>query len=164
MLMPELISQDSDERSLFLADVRSFGSITPEDRLSFGRFLCLIAGDASQTSNDVLRSFARVLIHSGAVYVCSWGRDCERVHEAVDGAALEIESDPSDDSVIMTTWHDSESLEQALWFVLNSAFPANEYLNSCNSVLAICIGDQSWSNTIRSAFGAPREFSKRILA
>ena len=46
------------------------------------------------------------------------------------------------DSTLMTTWHDKESLDEALWFLLFAALPPDADSESYSN-LVITIGDQS---------------------
>ncbi len=67
--------------------------------------------DSEQESVGEISRVAEVLLGSGGVYFCTWGNGCERVHDII-----EVDPDPADDSVVMTTWHDDETLDEALWF------------------------------------------------
>jgi hypothetical protein len=69
-------------------------------------------------SDDWRNAVSDWLVQSGCFYMMAWGRDCTLWHDAVDWASLvknnyEIKSD---DDLIMTTWHDDESLDEVLWF------------------------------------------------
>jgi|GEM_PF-6823584 len=57
----------------------------------------------------------------------------------------------------MTTRHGDESLENALWFALNSTVPSSAYEAATKSVIVIAIGDQGWSDRISTYLkaGAP---------
>jgi len=46
----------------------------------------------------------------------------------------------------MTTWHDDERLEEALWFAVNSAFPAGAYEQTCKTLVTVTIGNQDWGD------------------
>ena len=53
-------------------------------------------------------------------------------------------------SVIMTTWHDQESLDEALWFFLNCAFPATDYEDSCRAELVVVIDNENWATQLKA--------------
>lgn len=48
----------------------------------------------------------------------------------------------------MTTWHDDESLDEALWYFLNAAFPADDYLDDCQAETIVVAGDNGWAGQI----------------
>jgi hypothetical protein len=103
------------------------------------------------------------LVRAGASYFVCWGPGCERVHDIID----EIASYPDNefaipgDSCIMTTWHDSEPLDEALWFLLVNAWPDQHYARSTHATLGISIGSTAWAAQISDAFDDPREFVRR---
>lgn len=51
-------------------------------------------------------------------------------------------------SVIMTTWHDKETLEEALWFFVNCSSPDAAYADSCHAGIAITIGNSHWAKQV----------------
>ncbi len=79
------------------------------------------------------------MIEHGAIWVCTWGTDCERIHDTFDEADV---GDGTKDSseFIMTTWHTDDSLDEVVDFFLTCAFPLDQHLDTCSWV-AITIGD-----------------------
>ena len=59
--------------------------------------------------------------------------------------------------VVLTTWHKDETLKEALWFFVNSAFPAEEYEPNCNDWIVALIGDPQWERIVRAEFERPNE-------
>jgi hypothetical protein len=65
----------------------------------------------------------------------------------------------------MTTWHTDDSLEEALWFAVVSAYPAPPYHLDCTSRVCVAIGNPAWAtqiasflsdlNSLRRAVGLP---------
>jgi hypothetical protein len=51
--------------------------------------------------------------------------------------------------VIITTAHDDETLEEALWFFVHCAFAAKNYEEDCTEWIAVAVGNKDWSNEIR---------------
>lgn len=47
----------------------------------------------------------------------------------------------------MTTWHDDESLEEALEFFINSAIPTQGFAADSSFRLVICIANPDWADT-----------------
>lgn len=127
-------------------------------------FVALIAWDSlAQPPGEVAR-VARVLLNAGCVYFCCWGLGCERMHDIVDEEYLCGRlSVNHDESTIMTTWHDEQSLEEAAWFALNCAFPDDRFFEECRSVVAICIGNHSWEEQLTAALAKPQALSSRVV-
>jgi hypothetical protein len=57
---------------------------------------------------------------------------------------------PETDTVIMSTWHDSEPLEQALWFALYSACPAVPYDSKTTSTVAAVVANDTWAQAVEA--------------
>ncbi len=123
----------------------------------FGTF---IAWDARSSMHNEIASFVKTLIDAGCVSFVCWGPDCQRVHDIAD------ECDPykDNDSVIMTTWHADESLDDAVWYFLNTMFAMADFEPVFRSSLAISVGSEPWASSIRAALRDPRSFSARLLA
>ena len=119
--------------------------------------------DASEVSAERISEFARKLLDSGAVYICTWGSDCERVHDIIDEEEVGPNPPPHVDRVVMTTWHAGEPLAEAIWFVLNNSWPDEGYRDGCASTLGVTIGSAEWAAEIHSTFSDPRGFSAGVL-
>jgi hypothetical protein len=65
-------------------------------------------GDATSASDAQIASYAQASIAAGCAYVCCWGPDCERVHDAFDLAAA--------DQAVYSTWHSDERMAEAMYF------------------------------------------------
>jgi hypothetical protein len=63
------------------------------------------------------------LVDSGCLYMCAWGRDCSIWDDVVDWVNLEEFDfgDIPDERFVMTTWHQRESLGDAMFFVKHCA-------------------------------------------
>jgi hypothetical protein len=104
-------------------------------------FVALLAWDSEDVHSAELARIARLLLDSGCVYFCCWGSGCERLHDAIDEEyATEGITVNDDESTIMTTWHDDESLEEAARFVAHNAYPDDRFIHDCNTVLAVAVG------------------------
>lgn len=151
------------ERDLFALELDAPEAFPGTLRLSSPRFACLVAWDARGVEATRIAQFARKLLDAGAVYVCTWGPDCERVHDIVDDEEIGPNPPPAVDRVVMTTWHANESLAEALWFVLHNSWPDEAYESGCASTLGVAIASAQWASEIRDAFSRPREFSAQVL-
>ncbi|MGE8132553.1 DUF7684 family protein [Novosphingobium subterraneum] len=96
-------------------------------------FLAILIAD--ERVPDAWRNqIAEWLIANGCLYFVAWGVDCEVWHDSVDWANLEAHGfgDIPDDRFVMTTWHDKESLSEALWFGGNCASHPDVELKSAH--------------------------------
>lgn len=121
-------------------------------------FVAFLAVDAAGVADETIVQFGDKLLDQGAAYVCTWGPECERVHDRVDDARDAGVSVADDDAVVPTTWHAGESLDQALWFALYAACPHDRYIETCGSLLAVVAGPDEWEVHIRRRFSDPRRF------
>jgi len=111
-------------------------------------FVLFVAADTSGYDGPTLVAHAEGLIRAGASYVCCWGADCSRFHDAFDEADLAVNGDVSDSRFIFTTWHEEEPLEEAAWFALNSAIPAPAYAPTTGTVILVAIGNDIWATRL----------------
>jgi len=126
-------------------------------------FIAFVALDARGVPDDVISELGARLIRAGAVCVGTWGPDCERVHDLTDDA-YDAATMPTEHDVVMTTWHDDESLADALWFALNTACPTQSFEETCRAVVAIVINSLPWAAEVRHAFADPQQFSQDVLS
>ena len=150
-MLPERVGRDAAwDRDLFVLSIPR-----PEEMpalvLSSPRFVCLLAWDARTATVEEISVLARRLLDAGAVYICSWGPGCERVHDIIDEEQVG-DGTVTTESVVMTTWHDDEPLADTLDFVLTTAIPDDAYMEGCGSTLAIAIGSEQWTAEIRETF------------
>jgi hypothetical protein len=154
-MKPERVGADQDGCELFVLDVSRLDQVPDDLAIGSRYFLCLLALDARGVGDDQVIRAAERLLRQGAVFVCSWGPDCERVHDLVDQVDAGLNPNATDDSVVLTTWHSDEPLDEALWFLLNAASPAEDYVKECRAALIITMGSPAWSSAARSALAPP---------
>ncbi len=82
------------------------------------------------------------IVDSGCLYMSSWGENCELWHDKVDQTNLSQHDygDTPDDKFVMTTWHNSEPLEEAFWF---SKFSAKHPTIELERAIIIHISNQN---------------------
>ena len=69
--------------------------------------------------------------------------------------------DPDDATTIMTTWHEDDSLDDTLWYFLNTTWPDDRYSETCRAAIAVSIaGSDVWHERIGLALRSPRQFSE----
>jgi hypothetical protein len=148
---------DCNGRVVQAAHATSLVEAVAQLRVQTEQFVLFIASNTSGIPGPDLVDIAAAVIRAGATYICCWGPDCERFHDCFDEADFVINGEASDSRVLMTTWHDDESLENALWYALNSTVPSSAYEAATTSVIAICVGDEGWSDRVSTYLkaGAP---------
>jgi hypothetical protein len=151
MSQPENIGKnDVSERHLFVLSLPRVSGLPKALNLPSKYFGVMLACDARGLPDVVIVKLAHSLIEQGMRYFCSWGGDCERVHDLFDSAIIKREPHETEDSVIMTMWLENESLDEALWQFLYVAFPANDYWEDCQAELIVVIGDRAWTQQIET--------------
>jgi len=145
------------DRQLFGGLTESVATLAADLVAPSRHFVLFIAADTRSLAGSEIYAAAEAAIRAGASYVCCWGPDCSRFHDAFDEADLEMNGESSDDRILMTTWHENEPLEETLWFAVHSTFPSPFYESSTRAVLAVAIGSRAWATQIQTylAAGAP---------
>jgi hypothetical protein len=119
------------------------------------RFRLFVAADLRTISTDEIADFARNALSSGMVYICAWGPDCERLHDVVDEIVVADEIGerrfvgPTESDTIMTTWHNGETLDDALEFFLQCSRPTEGFAVDSEYWLALSLSNPEWAGTIQ---------------
>lgn len=112
----------------------------------YGLFLSF---DAQGIPDDVLYTAAARAIGQGAVCCSAWGPDCWRVEHAFDRAAMGSREFEGIDRVLLTTSHEDDRLEEALWFFVYALSPAQAYSETCQSWVAAAVASPPHAHRIR---------------
>ncbi len=82
-----------------------------------GKYRCVLL--IERPVRDEFRyEVSRLLVQNGCLYAIAWGKDCSLWDDSVDYANIE-KFKPDDipaDHFVMTTWHETDSLEEVLRF------------------------------------------------
>lgn len=80
-------------------------------------FRCLVLIER-EIDDDLRQAVSEQLVASGCLYMMAWGIDCSLWDESVDQASLKAFdcADIPDDHFIMTTWHEKDTLQDAVFF------------------------------------------------
>ena len=72
------------------------------------------------------------LVNSGCLYMMAWGPGCSEWDDSVDHAMQKKfgRDEIPDESFVMTTWHEGETLEEVFWFAEFCAHDPYVELNS----------------------------------
>jgi len=139
---------DVSVQEVFLLSVPTIADVPGKLDLPGKYFGVLLVCDAQDVEDAAIKNLADSLLAGGMKYFCSWGGDCERVHDRVDDVIVGGGYEP-EDSVIMTMWLAKESLDEALWQFIYVAFPASEYEADCRTGLVIVVGNSEWEEQIK---------------
>jgi hypothetical protein len=143
------IIENAPAKSLFFCPCAEIEGLVTEIRSNSRHFGLFIAADASRVSSERVRAVANVLIGRGLAWLCTWGPDCERVHDSFDLALLEFDPQGAR-GVIMTTWHDDEPLSEAIWFFVSAASPDKSYEKTCLDWIVAGVGTDQWNENVRT--------------
>ena len=146
------------KRTYRFGTVASFEDVPEALHALSPHFVLLLAVDATRLSDDTLRMVARTVLGRGLAYLCIWGADCSRVHDQFD-----LERDPAETegTVVPTTWHDNEPLEEAVWYFAHNAYPSDDFDKSCQDWVALSIGNDEWEQELRKSFAEINSESER---
>ena len=81
------------------------------------KFKCLILIER-EVDRDYRNEVSKALVKAGCLYSLAWGIDCSEWDDSVDWAFLEAYNfgDYPEDKLVMTTWHEDETLEEVVEF------------------------------------------------
>jgi hypothetical protein len=99
------------------------------------RYVLFIASEKSILSVEVKE--ARRWIDAGVGYMSAWGPASSELDDLFDYATFLPELGPPLPFTLMTTWHDKESLERALWFAFYNATSPAELDEELESIVIL---------------------------
>jgi hypothetical protein len=157
-----VVGATRDRRQLYLAQLTRLEDWPTQLEEPARPFVVFTAVDAKPLTDDELLQFARKLLDQGCVYACSWGQEALRVENAFDFASVDAQlaGQPyvAEDDVVMTTSHEDESLDDALWFAVFTAYLAHEEVTA-----VLAISERTWADEIESRLADVEQWSARLL-
>lgn len=126
------------------------------------RFRLFVAADVTSVSTEILSEFAHSALKSGMVYFSAWGPGCGRFHDVVDEVLVEDSLDSrlfvaaNEHDKVMTSWHEHESLEEALDFFVKWATPDGAFEQDSDYWLTLSLGEPTWTKLMRKELEASR--------
>jgi hypothetical protein len=137
------------ERRIWILELETLQSPFDCAELQKHQFACLCVIDASSIETRKLRAFCSRLIDLGCAYLCTWGPECERVHDIMDDQTMGENPPASEIGCLMTTWHAKESLAESVDFFLAWTVPDEEYApEGCRHGLAVVVGSKDWATNV----------------
>ena len=114
-------------------------------------FKCLVVIE-NKVDSEAQERISRWLVNSGCLYMMAWGFECSSWDDSVDIASLEeFEGEAiSNEEIVLTTWHEKETLEEAVWFAKNVASNKSHDLD----MVVFHIGGQSREKEFEAMFDA----------
>ena len=141
------LGADMHGRELYLLELRAWEDWPRELDLPSERFCLLVAANARGEARQAIRIFASDALAAGCAYVCVWGPGNELVHDTFDASVNETEY--LEGQVVMTTWHEDDSLEQARTFLMRDALPSDPWNASCRASVVAVIANDDWAAEVR---------------
>jgi hypothetical protein len=148
---PVPLGRDAFNRQILLMTLRSWNEWPRDLLLPSLHFCLLLAGDARDASDELIGTLAKRALDRGCVYVCVWGPDCGRVEACFDRECAERER-LDQTPVVLTVSHPTGTLDEALEFVTETAFPHGAYAETCRAALVAVVGNEDWVKSIRVRF------------
>lgn len=153
--------QGGGEKRLYLTGIPSleeWSAILGSDVWPVGAgegFALFVALDTPRISADLIGEFATWCIEHGLFAVSVWGNDCERVHDIFDEVDVHLELTKRDagfldrSPVVMTSWHASESIQDALDFFWSCSIP-DDGMTPGPCRMALVVGNPAMEDWIRA--------------
>jgi len=153
MASPQQLGTDLSGRKFYTLDLDRIEDWPARLDVQPPHFVLFLACDAAQLDVETISDFAETTMDQGLAYICAWGRDCERLHDIFDEChvmrTLDLPKD-QDKGVLMTTWHETDTLEDALEFFFRCAVPNEDFAPVCKAWLAASIGSSERVGKMRS--------------
>ena len=157
----KFVKHPESGRTMFLLEIDSLDDWPEEISLPKSKqFVLFLATDARDVSEDDLSAFCAKTLDQGMVYLSTWGRDSERVHDTFEEAAAEWDPDSDADTALLSEWHEDEPLSEALRFSVAHALPAHAFEKGCNATLVAIVGNPDAAELVREWLADPDRLEK----
>lgn len=133
------------------------------DFSSEGYFILFLADSSENLNIEKVSGFMDIMLKRGMVYLCSWGRNCELIHDIADRVICSLNLSKGDNSTVLTTWHKNEEISEALWYALNTAVPAERYCSDAVSVICAAMNEEEAYYKIKYYTDNPDILDRTVL-
>jgi hypothetical protein len=137
-----------ETKAILIGSLSELASATARREQHLTLFLAM---DATDLGNDQIRKALSPLIERDLKYFCAWGPGCERVHDIADSIRDEDRSGAQENELLMTTWHQDETLDEALDFFTLCAVPVNSAVYKGFDRVAVSVANTVWYNEMTEA-------------
>jgi hypothetical protein len=159
-----------DGRQVFTLFAESLDAFPEQLTLPGPYFTCLFVCAEEPWSGEGIERVANILLDAGLVYLCAWGFLSGAVHIIFDLAIARREIDkehvsvtPGDSPVIMTTDHENDSLDEALWYALWVALPHDAFFEEWDTIVAITVGNREWADQIEQRLSSLEQLDADVV-
>ncbi len=146
----QILKRDSASGRLALLTTSSVDVLAEELAQVDEPFGLLLACDATALTDTTIENIATKADRAGLAYLCAWGPECKRVHDSFDRAIGAERLGSGSERVVMTTSHSEEPLEDAVRFLIYSAYP-DESNPPCSLWIFACVDHGDWAARIIQA-------------
>lgn len=106
-------------------------------------FACLLVVNDNNIGNETQNYISDKLINYGCKYAVCTGHNCSTWDDSIDWSYLAKHNfEPNDDDLVMTTWHENDSVDDIVFFFMKNTNFDNHYLKNylilfigCNEIL-----------------------------
>lgn len=118
-------------------------------------FILFVGTGTTALAESALVALCAAVISQGCVYVCCWGPQAAYLETCFDQAEALVH--PGARSVVTTTNHEIDSLEDAIWFAVHAAYPDDDYEDGWENLVVVTVGNEDWRRRAANylAAGAP---------
>jgi hypothetical protein len=152
--------EDGRRRELYVTEVQSFEdwrAVLNEQSLpkqGNDGFALLLVADATDVDGRTVADLADWCIENGLFSVSVWGPGCERVHDIFDEEDVELRFDAGKrdapyEAVVMSTWHEHESLAEAIEYFWICTF-ADDGRAWGPAWIALVVASKEWATQVRT--------------
>jgi hypothetical protein len=120
-------------------------------------FVLFVGANANADDEGDIHTFATDAVNAGCAYVCTWGEGCSWVHDLFDLASIAA------DRFVMSSWHASEPLSEALYFALFDAWPDDEAFPDATTAPIILAVEEPWLTQVRQLVANQEELVRLVL-
>jgi len=154
MKIVKIDKKDSFGREIYLVSVEKVDDLDVTNLSLNSRYFTLMIINNNHVNELYFEKCKHLILH-GLAYMRAWGSECSLLDSLFDEASVMLEVDEgikicrSDEDVIMTTWHENESLDSAIDYFLRKTEPTKMFNSECNSSIILQVGgDKEMANKI----------------
>jgi len=112
-------------------------------------FICTFFFHDTHWNDNDLTKLLDLLIKNGCVYFLFHGRSCKEAHGLADEVAIKFNPSATEDNVIMTTWHERQSIEDVIFATFCVAWPVKDYEDSFSSYVIFSFGSDEENDNVQ---------------
>lgn len=107
-----------------------------------GPFLLFVAAGTTTLSDRAVVAICEELLRQGAVYAICWGPNSTHLKALFEQAASFLHGDGP--RTVKMTSHEHESLQDALWFAVHTAYPHDAHEEGWTRLVVATVASEDW--------------------